>query len=541
METELTDLIVTAAEKYDRPLTADLASELKYYLRTAKIERKPAENVLKALRANRWFDLLQSTADTLMQSGQNAPSVRKLYAQALIDNGAITAAITFLERMAQECRDDRVEHPEALGLLGRAYKQMYINENSSTPEESKQLLQTAIGYYYDVYRADRDALWHGINAVALIARAESDHVPIDGFPPPCRIAAGIVATIDDLNRYGCLARWDLATAAEACVALGQWDEAVKWLDRYLAEPQSDAEPRRTDAFAIGGTLRQFTEVWRLASASEQGAAIVELLKAALLDRSGGASIDVGSTDLQQARPVDTDLLQRVLGADRYQTLEWYRNGLDRSRAVSRLGVEATTGLGTGFLVRGEDFHPSFAGKQLLVTNAHVLSSDVARALRPEEAVVTFESLQSNQKKYSVRILWSSPPGDLDATIAVLNDTVEGFEPYPIAPALPSRRDPTRLYVIGHPGGGTLSFSIDDNMLLDHEDPFVHYRSPTDPGSSGSPVFNRTWALVALHHAGGTTMRRLHEEGTYAANEGIYIGTIIRRFAADVDAGHVQIP
>jgi len=38
---------------------------------------------------------------------------------------------------------------------------------------------------------------------------------------------------------------------------------------------------------------------------------------------------------------------------------------------------------------------------------------------------------------------------------------------------------------------------------------MHYRTPTDPGSSGSPVFNAKWEVVALHHAGSPATPRLH--------------------------------
>jgi V8-like Glu-specific endopeptidase len=79
----------------------------------------------------------------------------------------------------------------------------------------------------------------------------------------------------------------------------------------------------------------------------------------------------------------------------------------------------------------------------------------------------------------------------------------------------------RVYVIGHPRGGGLSYSLNDNLLLDHERPRVHYRAPTEGGSSGSPIFNQQWDLIALHHAGGTEMKMLNgKPGTYPANEGL---------------------
>jgi hypothetical protein len=39
------------------------------------------------------------------------------------------------------------------------------------------------------------------------------------------------------------------------------------------------------------------------------------------------------------------------------------------------------------------------------------------------------------------------------------------------------------------------------------------------GSSGSPVFNLDWELVAVHHRGGYAMKRLTGEGIHEANQG----------------------
>ena len=97
----------------------------------------------------------------------------------------------------------------------------------------------------------------------------------------------------------------------------------------------------------------------------------------------------------------------------------------------------------------------------------------------------------------------------------------------------------RVYIIGHVGGRDLAFSFQDNELLDHEGPTagmpqipgvcrVHYRAPTEGGSSGSPVFNaRLWEVIAIHHKGGKIgMPKLNGlPGEYAANEGIGVQSI----------------
>jgi V8-like Glu-specific endopeptidase len=61
---------------------------------------------------------------------------------------------------------------------------------------------------------------------------------------------------------------------------------------------------------------------------------------------------------------------------------------------------------------------------------------------------------------------------------------------------------------------------------------LQYVTSTNPGSSGSPVFNDEWQVVGLHHAGGqipepTTGR------TYGRNEGILIQRILADLPSDL--------
>ena len=52
-----------------------------------------------------------------------------------------------------------------------------------------------------------------------------------------------------------------------------------------------------------------------------------------------------------------------------------------------------------------------------------------------------------------------------------------------------------------PGCGAEQVALRDNQVIDLLPEFLHYRADTEPGSSGSPVFNDQWELVGLHHSG----------------------------------------
>jgi hypothetical protein len=229
---------------------------------------------------------------------------------------------------------------------------------------------------------------------------------------------------------------------------------------------------------------------------------------------------LGSTDLE-----------KVFGVVRFDSIDWYRRGLTRCAGVARIGDESTLGGGTGFLLMGAPIHPALGDELYLLTNSHVVSPgpEIRNAIRPADAVVTFAGLPGAEHgSWRVKkLIFNSPIGDLDATLLQLDRKVLGVEPYPIASALPNLDGNQRVYVVGYPRGGEVSFSLQDNLLLDWDQRLVHYRTPTEPSSSGSPVFDDQWRLIAIHHADGPDMRKLNgKPGRYEASEGINILAIV---------------
>lgn len=528
-----------AVTAFDRQRVAHLCGKLRRRL-LAGAGPYPADataEILRLLRRKRHFQTMGEVAEAMIRVGGGGSTVRRQLAQALLDQGQVTAGLAILGALDSEClaSGDQRESVEARGLIGRAHKQVYVDAAGAGAPASKNegSLRQAIAAYEAVYAEDPANHWHGINTVALLARARRDGIAVaEARIDPQAAAAEILKR---MKRKGARAKiWECATAVEASVALGRFEQALEWTSRYTASAEADA-------FEYASTLRQLEEVWELDAGDLRHGPILQLLREALLRQEGGHVVLADpATELKLATELAADpRFELVLGTDRYRSFRWYLTGLTRASRVAKISDRYGTGHGSGFVVPGKSIHPGIAARWVLVTNAHVLSDDPAEqagtpaALPREAARVSFEAGPKPAAELAVeRILFTSPRTRLDTTIATLSSEPPVGEELPIAQALPLLGRNQRVYVIGHPRGGGLSFSLDDNLLLDHDAPRVHYRAPTEGGSSGSPVFNASWDIIALHHAGGEAMARLNgQPGTYPANEGIALESI-RRAVAD---------
>ena len=217
------------------------------------------------------------------------------------------------------------------------------------------------------------------------------------------------------------------------------------------------------------------------------------------------------------------VLEKIIGENTLRDIRMLEVLLDISRAVVRVRTPSQTG--TGFLV----------GDELVITNHHVIESEQTA----DESEFQFHyELGRNGKELAVQaarrlkggLFHTSPveensvdTGALDYTVIQLSEVPKGIVPLKLSPAAVKREE--RVTIIQHPGGNYKKISLQNNFVEYADQYVVQYTTSTEAGSSGAPVINDRFEVVALHHAGG----ELFEPATkrrYLRNEGVRISAIL---------------
>ncbi len=245
-------------------------------------------------------------------------------------------------------------------------------------------------------------------------------------------------------------------------------------------------------------------------------------------------------------------LERIIACNDLMPVNYLEKGMDAARAVGRIHKrDSQSGnlldYATGFLI----------SPRLLLTNHHVFSSsDEARL-----SEVEFNYQHNKDGTWMGSEFFALQPDtfffadeELDFAVVAVAQTARqsgkplaGFGWLTLNPQIGKVSPGEYLTIIQHPSGEDKQIALRENQLLKIDTHTLWYRTDTAPGSSGSPVFNDVWQVVALHHSGvpekdangnyltldGKPSERPINESKikWIANEGIRVSRIVASLQA----------
>ncbi|GIM27655.1 hypothetical protein CPJCM30710_03210 [Clostridium polyendosporum] len=222
------------------------------------------------------------------------------------------------------------------------------------------------------------------------------------------------------------------------------------------------------------------------------------------------------------KEVEKNIYEKIHKENNLLPVDFLYKGVEKARAVCR--ISTPDGLGTGFLI----------DKGMIMTNNHVIQSK-------EIAEQSFAEFYYEADKQVVKvklkpedIFITSVVDDLDFTIVSCENLgIEDIKPVHLLRSSVTITRGEFVNIIQHPNGRKKEVALQDNKVTYVYDKVIRYNTDTEPGSSGSAVFNNKWELVALHHAGWFT----DDNNQEAENEGIRISAIVNRLIKLANEGN----
>ncbi|MDO5095425.1 MAG: DNA/RNA non-specific endonuclease [Peptostreptococcaceae bacterium] len=222
---------------------------------------------------------------------------------------------------------------------------------------------------------------------------------------------------------------------------------------------------------------------------------------------------------------DSIAMERILGKSDLFPISYLQTGLRVSEAVCRISIRNSkgniVGYGTGFLLSDD----------VLMTNNHVIENEsVALNCIAEfnyQDDENFMPCPTYHFRLDPETLFITNE-ELDYTLVAVAKNTSGGKNLSDFGFIPLKEQAGKILegeyvsIVQHPNGGPKSVTLRENQVSNMLDNFIHYLTDTEPGSSGSPVFNDQWILVALHHSG---VPHPDKKGEWIANEGVRISSI----------------
>lgn len=287
----------------------------------------------------------------------------------------------------------------------------------------------------------------------------------------------------------------------------QESEVDKALQALLDLDQQSQADIRNDVLLISGNYRQAAKMFQQGlidfnTFSQQTSRVrfglLELMKS--VPRRVELNSKIKSLNTFQFSVPDEARLEKIIGGqNNLLRINWLEKALTASKAVCRV-VCADGNLGTGFITK----------EGYVFTNNHVIgSAEIAKTARIEfNYEIGSDGKTKSRTSYEIDVsdFKTSPPSEFDFARVKVIDRADAplsqwgfveFDP----DAIPAVGE--AVTIIQHPKGEDKQIALNANEVLGQLNQHLFYTTDTEPGSSGSPVFNKDWKVVAIHHAGKT--------------------------------------
>ena len=233
--------------------------------------------------------------------------------------------------------------------------------------------------------------------------------------------------------------------------------------------------------------------------------------------------------------------ERIIHGDNLLSFAWLEAGVRAGIGVGRINIRRydngqlkTLPNGGAAIYSGTAW---MLTRNLVITNYHVIearddnepdASSGDLRLQGENATVDFDYNADSMVGYTVKLAsLEAANADLDYAILRLKERVDRLPPARMPNQIKIiETDPQAVNIIQHPYGLSKKVAFRDNHLFESPYPKVRYFTDTEKGSSGSPVFNDRWQVVALHRASQLVNDVLYQgKVTGWVNEGIQLKAI----------------
>ena len=187
-----------------------------------------------------------------------------------------------------------------------------------------------------------------------------------------------------------------------------------------------------------------------------------------------------------------DTREKIFGENTLRDIAYLELALQAAKAVVRVFLPGDGG-GSGFMV----------APNLLLTACHVIRNEVQAQAASFWFNYELDPAGNPRQTHTAKAEadgWFHSHPSLDYTILELVAPPDFGPPLHLRPLMPDTGQ--RVSIIQHPAGHLKKISMQNNFVAYADRQTLQYTTATLKGSSGSPVFNDVFDVIALHTNGG---------------------------------------